>query len=93
VIVKILFAPFSVLGGILAGLVGKKLFETVWRAVDDQEPPDPKHRDVAWQKLLAALVLEGAIFRAARGVADYGSRRAFWRLTRRWPGEERPDAG
>jgi hypothetical protein len=35
--------------------------------------------------------LEGAIFRAVRGVFDHGSRVAFSRLTRSWPGEERPD--
>jgi hypothetical protein len=88
---KILFMPFSILGGVLAGVVGKKAFERVWRAIEDEEPPDPKHRDIPWQKLLAALVLEGAIFRAVRGLADHGSRRAFSRLTGRWPGQERPD--
>jgi hypothetical protein len=88
---KILFMPFSILGGVLAGVLGKRAFERVWGAIEDEEPPDPKHRDVAWQKLLAALVLEGAIFRAARGLADHGSRQAFSRLTGRWPGQERPD--
>lgn len=88
---KILFMPFSILGGVLAGVLGKKAFERVWGAIEEEEPPDPKHRDVAWQKLLAALVLEGAIFRAVRGLADHGSRRAFSRLTGRWPGQERPD--
>jgi hypothetical protein len=88
---KILFMPFSILGGVLAGVLGKKAFERVWGAIEDEEPPDPKYRDVALQKLLAALVLEGAIFRAVRGLADHGSRRAFSRLTGRWPGEQRPD--
>ena len=88
---KILFMPFSILGGVLAGVVGRKAFERVWSAIEQEEPPDPKYRDVAWQKLLAALVLEGAIFRAVRGLTDHGSRRAFSRLTGRWPGQERPD--
>jgi hypothetical protein len=88
---KILFTPFSVLGGLLAGILGKKTFERLWGAFEDEDPPDPKHREVAWQKLLAALVLEGAIFRAVRGLADHGARRAFSRLTGRWPGEERPE--
>jgi hypothetical protein len=88
---RILFMPFSILGGVLAGVIGKKAFERVWSAIEDEQPPDPKYRDVAWQKLLAALVLEGAIFRAVRGLADHGARRAFSRLTGRWPGQERPD--
>ena len=88
---KILFVPFSVLGGILAGAVGKKAFEGLWGVVDDQEPPDAKHRQVQLRKLIPALLLEGAIFRAVKGLFDHGSRRAFSKLTGRWPGEERPD--
>ena len=90
-IIKILFAPFSVLGGVLAGLIGKKAFQAVWRAFDEEQPPDAKDRDISWRKLLLAISLEGAIFRATRGLVDHGSRRAFSRLTGRWPGEERPE--
>ena len=64
---KILFIPVSVLGGIAAGFVGKKIFEQIWGLIDSEEPPDPKHRETTWLKLLAALALEGAIFRAVRG--------------------------
>jgi uncharacterized protein DUF4235 len=88
---KILFIPFSVVAGILAGIVGKKAFEGLWGAFDDQEAPDPKHREIAWKKLIPALLLEGAILRAVRGLFDYGSRRVFSKLTGSWPGEERPD--
>jgi hypothetical protein len=88
---KLLFIPFSVLGGLIAGLIGKKAFEGLWGVIDDQEPPDPKHRDVEWRKLVPALMLEGAIFRAARGVADHMARRSFTRATGHWPGEERPE--
>ena len=87
---KVLFVPFSVLGGIIAGIVGKKAFEGLWGAVDEQEPPDPKQRQIEWRKLIPALLLEGAIFRAVRGLFDHGSRRAFSKLTGSWPGEERP---
>jgi Protein of unknown function (DUF4235) len=89
---KILFTPFSVLAGITAGFVGKKAFEGLWGAFDDERAPSPKHRQVKWQKLAAALLLEGAIFRAVRGLFDHGSRRLFSRLTGRWPGEEHPDS-
>jgi hypothetical protein len=85
---KVIFIPISVIGGILAGIVGRKTFEGLWGVVDEQEAPDPKHRDVAWGKLIPALLLEGAIFRAVRGVFDHAARRAFTKLTGRWPGEE-----
>jgi len=86
---KILFLPISVLSGILAGVIGRKTFERLWGIFDAGRAPDPKQREVALPKLVAALMLEGAIFRAVRGLADHGSRSAFSRLTGRWPGEER----
>ena len=88
---KILFIPFSVLSGLLAGIIGKKAFKGLWHVVDDEDAPDPKHRDVAWPKLIAALLLEGAIFRAVRGLCDHVTRRTFSKLTGTWPGEDRPD--
>jgi Protein of unknown function (DUF4235) len=86
---RVLFAPFSLLGGLAAGFIGKKLFEGLWSLLDKEEPPDPKHRDVPWRKLVPALLLEGAIFRAVRGAADHASRKAFSKATGRWPGETR----
>lgn len=89
---KLLFIPFSVTGGLLAGVIGKKAFEALWGAFDDQEPPDPQHRQVSLKKLIPALVLEGAIFRVLRGLSDHGSRHAFRKITGAWPGEERPES-
>jgi Protein of unknown function (DUF4235) len=88
---KVLFIPVSIVGGIAAGFVGRKLFEQLWGVIDSEEPPDPKHRETTWVKLIAALALEGAIFRAVRGLFDHGARRGFARLTGAWPGEERPE--
>jgi len=88
---KLLFIPFSVIGGILAGAVGKKTFEMLWRVFDDQDAPEPQYREITLKKLIPALVLQGAIFRAVRGLFDHGARHAFLRLTGSWPGEERPE--
>jgi hypothetical protein len=88
---KVLFIPFSMLGGLLAGIIGKNAFEGLWGAFDDEEAPDPKHREIAWRKLIPALLVEGAIFGGVRGLFEHGSRRAFSKLTGTWPGEERPD--
>ena len=88
---KFLFLPVSIAVGVLAGLISKKLFDLVWGLIDDQEAPEPKHREIELAKLVPALAIEGAVFRLIRGMADHGSRQAFLRLTGSWPGEERPD--
>ena len=88
---KLLFIPFSVIGGIIAGALSKKTFEALWGVVDDEEAPEPQHRDVPFVKLLLALLLQGAIMRAVRGLFDHGARQAFARLTGSWPGEKQPE--
>ena len=89
---KLLFLPISIVGGLLAGIAGRKLFELTWGLVDEEEAPEPEHRDISWPKLLAALAIEGAIFRVSRGLVDRGSRVGFYRLTGSWPGEEQPES-
>ena len=88
---KIVFTPISIVVGLIAGLIGKKIFDQVWGLIDDQEPPEAKHREVEYAKLAGALVVEGAIFRLVRGFFDHGARKGFHRLTGTWPGEEAPE--
>jgi hypothetical protein len=88
---KFLFLPISIAGGLIAGLIGKKIFEKVWGLVDEEEAPEPKHREIPYAKLAIALLVEGAIFRLVRGLFDHEARRAFARATGSWPGEERPE--
>ena len=63
----------------------------VWGLIDDQEPPDAKHREISFPKLIVALIFEGAIFRLVKGLTDHGARQAFARATGAWPGEEAPE--
>jgi hypothetical protein len=88
---KILFIPVSLISGLLAGLLGRRLFEGLWGLVDEEEPPDPEHREISWRKLVIAHALSGAVFGAIRGAVDHAARVSFYRATGSWPGEERPE--
>lgn len=87
---KVLFAPIGILAGLAAGFAAQKGFERIWAAFDDQDPPEPEDREVSYLKLVAALALEGAIFRLVKGMTDRGARTGFASLTGSWPGEEDP---
>lgn len=89
---RVLFAPMSIAGGMVAGLVATKLFQLIWKRVDDREPPAPEHRQIEPLKLAIALLVEGAIFRLVRGGFDHAARGLFYRGTGRWPGEPRPES-
>lgn len=88
---KAMFLPVSLGGGLLAGLIGKKLFALIWRLIDDQQAPRAEHRRVNLGKLSLALIIEGALFSLLRGIVDHSSRHAFTRLTGSWPGAEAPE--
>ena len=88
---KLVFTPFSIAASMVAGLAASKIFEFIWSKIDEEEAPDPKHREIDWRKMAAALVIEGAIFRLVRGAADHGMRTAFARSIGSWPGEEAPE--
>ncbi len=90
---KVAFLPISILGGILAGLIGRKAFDVIWGKVDEREPPQPEHREVSIAKLVIALAIEGAIYRLVKGLFEHAARRGFARMTGEWPGEESPERG
>jgi hypothetical protein len=87
--VKVLFIPVGILAGLAAGFAAQKGFERIWAAIDEEDPPEPEDREVSYPKLIAALALEGAIFRLVKGMVDRGARSGFASLTGTWPGEER----
>jgi hypothetical protein len=87
--VKLIFAPIGIAAGLLAGFVAQKAFDRVWALFDEEDPPAPDQREASYPKLIAALLVEGAVFRVTKGLVDHAVRNGFARATGRWPGEER----
>lgn len=84
---KVIFAPIGILAGLAAGFAAQKGFERVWALIDEEEAPEVDNRDVSYPKLVAALAIEGAIFRLVKGIVDRGARVGFASLTGSWPGD------
>jgi hypothetical protein len=89
--VKLLFIPFSIVGGLMAGFLGKKIFEQVWGLIDDEEPPKPNTQLATWPKVLAAAAVEGLTFRMTRAAVERAGASGFHSLTGTWPGEREPE--
>lgn len=86
--IKLIFRPFAVVATLIAGMIGKRLFQRLWGLLDDKHPPRTEERSTPIGKLALALAVEGALFRLVKGLADHGSRRAFAHMTGAWPGEQ-----
>jgi Protein of unknown function (DUF4235) len=87
----LIYKPIGLLLGILAGLLGKRVFDFAWQKIDDEDPPKGTTEQSSWVKILGAAALQGVIFKTVRVAVDrYGA--IGWRyLTGVWPGEKRPD--
>jgi hypothetical protein len=88
---KLIYKPFGIVFGILAGILSKKLFNVVWGLIDRNEPPKPTTQDADWSKVLAAAAVQGVTFKVTRAAVDRAGAKGFSRLTGIWPGEKRPD--
>ena len=86
---RFLFAPFSIVAGLIAGALARKLSDSLWGVFDDKEAPEPEHPDAPWGKLVFSLALEGAVFATVRGAVDHVARSQFAKATGVWPGEDK----
>jgi len=87
----VIYKPFGIVLGILAGLLGKRIFNFIWEKIDDEDPPKATTEETTWAKLLTAAAVQGVIFKTTRVVVDRYGARGWATLTGTWPGEKRPD--
>ena len=88
---KLVYKPFGIIFGILAGLVSKKIFNFIWARFDDQEPPKATTRNASLPKVIGAAAVQGVVFKGTRAAVDRYGARGFEYLTGTWPGEREPD--
>jgi hypothetical protein len=89
--VKLLYKPLGIVLGLMAGLLGRRLFNFVWGKLDEEEPPEATTELAPWPKVLGAAALQGAIFAVVRAAVNRGGAKTFEHLTGVWPGERRPE--
>jgi hypothetical protein len=85
---KLIYKPFGIVCGLVAGLISKKLFEALWGIVDKREPPKPTTLETTWPKVLGAAVVEGVTFKVTRAAVDRAGAKGFAHVTGFWPGEK-----
>ncbi|HEY5196448.1 MAG TPA: DUF4235 domain-containing protein [Solirubrobacteraceae bacterium] len=84
---RLLYKPFAMLCGLIAGAFSRRIARGLWRLVDDEAPPTPTTEHAAWSKVLGAAAIEGLAFSVTRAAVDRLGARGFERLFGIWPGE------
>lgn len=88
---KLLYKPVGLVFSVLGGLVAGRLFKRLWRlAAHEDDAPDAKDRLRGWREVVVAAALEGAIFGATKALLDRAGAVGFEQVTGVWPGNTDP---
>ncbi len=82
---RLLYKPFAIIAGIIARLLGRSVFRTVWSRIDDEPAPEPLTGEASMGKLVAARALQAGVMAGAAALVERYSARAFHHLIGIWP--------
>ena len=84
---RLIYKPFGLIVSVLGGIVAGMIFKRVWGAVG-REDEAPKATDEAksWSEVLVAAAAEGAVFGGVKALVDRAGATGFAHLTGAWPG-------
>ncbi len=93
--VKLIYKPVSILVSILGGVLAGAIFKRVWRlAAREEEAPTATDIRRGWPEVLVAATLQGAIFALVKATLDRGVAEGTHKLTGTWPGDDsQPEQG
>jgi hypothetical protein len=87
-VVKLAYKPLSMLFSVLGGLLAGVLFKQAWKlAAGEQDAPDADDPDRTWREVLIAAAIQGAIFALVKAATQRAGAQAVRKMTGRWPGD------
>ena len=87
--IKVLYKPLSIVVSVLGGILAGAIFKRVWKiAAGEDEAPKATDARRGWREILTAAALHGAIFALVKAAVDRGAAEGMQKLTGVWPGQE-----
>jgi predicted metal-dependent enzyme (double-stranded beta helix superfamily) len=87
--IKLLFKPLSLLVSVLSGILAGAIFKKVWQlAAGEDEAPEATDAQRGWREILLAAALQGAIFALVKAAVDRGAAVGTRKLLGVWPGDD-----
>ena len=91
--IKVLYKPVSMLVSVLGGVLAGAIFKRVWKiAAGEGDAPKATNAQRGWREILTAA-LQGAIFALVKAAMDRGAAEGTCKLTGVWPGDEGQQSG
>jgi uncharacterized protein DUF4235 len=84
---KVLYKPFGLLFSVLGGIVAGAIFKRIWGAAgNDEEAPKATDATKGWGEVVVAAAAEGAVFGGVKALIDRAGATGFAHFTGSWPG-------
>jgi hypothetical protein len=86
--IKVMYKPVSLLASVLGGVLAGAIFKRVWKvAAGEDDAPKATDAERGWREILIAAAVQGAIFAVVKAAVDRGAATGTRALTGTWPGE------
>ena len=82
---RLLYLPFSIIGSIIARIIGRKIFRTIWDKVDDEPPPTAGDGRGGMAKVVSGRALQAAVMAGSAAAVDRLIARGFHHVVGLWP--------
>jgi len=82
---RLLYKPFGIIGAIIASLLGRKAFDSIWAKIDDEQPPKPGTGQSTAVKVIGAQALRAGVMAGSAAAVDRAFAHAFHYFIGIWP--------
>src|SRR5579875_310916 len=82
---KLLYLPFAIVGSIIARLIGRQVFRTLWERIDEEPPPTPGEGRGSAAKVIGGHALQAAVMAGSAAAVERVLARSFHHLLGIWP--------
>jgi hypothetical protein len=87
--IKLLFKPLSLLVSVLSGILAGAIFKKIWQlAAGEDEAPEATDAQRGWREVLIAATIQGAIFGLIKAAVDRGAAAGTRKYFGVWPGDD-----
>ncbi len=84
--IRLLYKPLGLAVSVLGGVVAGAIFKRLWKlAARQDEPPKATDADRGWREILIAATAQGGTFGLVKAVVDRGAAEGTRKLTGTWP--------
>jgi predicted metal-dependent enzyme (double-stranded beta helix superfamily) len=86
--IKLVYKPVSLSVSVLGGLLAGAIFRRIWKlAAGEGDAPKATDARRGWREVLLAAALQGAVYAVVKAAVDRGAAEGTRKLTGFWPGE------